>query len=172
MGATIFPDDTMVFLPEAEWKFRGDSAVHIQLVPGQHCRPAKEVYDKIISSVSRSCISRDSCPPFVKNYEKWAGNFTQYEYINGVGLGCLLLQGGINHTLRRTPTPAGNTAAPFLHLAASRAIGKIMPVSATSQIAVNLPEQGTLIDSHFWLEESDTIMDTLCYPTESGRVVV
>lgn len=97
----------------ASWLWTGSDAKHFVLVPGANCRPAKVVFDCVLQNVSRECITIDPCPPFLRPYSRYSGQMSLFEVIPGIGLGCLMIQGGVTvtHRSKLAPTDAGN----FMH---------------------------------------------------------
>jgi len=98
----------LLFAPGVAWESRVNDVVHKVTVPAANCRPQKSVVDQSVGPISSECISRDTCPPFVKNYLKWSGGFTIYETVAGIGLGCLIGQASVSFTRRDALTDAGN----------------------------------------------------------------
>lgn len=100
---TIAPHDP------ATWVFRGsDVAFHNETVAA-NCRPPKSVVTQTIGPVKSACKSLDTCPPFVKNYHDWGVSISIYDFVDGIGLGCLLQVGGIKFMRRHTNTDNGSS---------------------------------------------------------------
>lgn len=81
-----------------EWVFRGNDIAHYQSIPAANCRPPKDVVDQTIGPVLSQCKSLSTCPPFIKNYHQWSANGQIFDFVAGIGIGCLLFQGGMNFT--------------------------------------------------------------------------
>jgi len=82
--------------------------VHKFTIPAANCRPAKSINDQIAGPFLSECISKDACPPFVKNYRKYNTGYVIYERIPGIGIGCLMQQVSIKTLRRSAPSDAGN----------------------------------------------------------------
>lgn len=107
------------------WFFAGSKVRHIEVVGALNCRPEKEVYDQIVNLIQSNCQSTDTCPPFIKSYHDFAASIELYEFIAGIGLGCLMQQGSIKYRRRSKLSDAGNytsgaVAIDNLGVAASR----------------------------------------------------
>lgn len=92
----------------AEWFHAGSKIRHIEVVAALNCRPEKEVYDQIVNLIQSNCQSTDTCPPFIKTYHDFAVSIELYEFIAGVGLGCLMEQGSLKYRRRSKLSDAGN----------------------------------------------------------------
>lgn len=92
----------------AEWFHAGSKVRHIEVIGALNCRSEKEVYDQIVTLIQSNCQSTDTCPPFIKSYHDFAITVELFEFITGVGLGCLMEQGSLKYRRRSKLSDAGN----------------------------------------------------------------
>lgn len=90
------------------WFHAGSKVRHLSIVNALNCRPEKEVYDQIVNLIQSNCQSTDTCPPFIKSYHDFALSIELFEFIDGVGLGCLMQQGSLKYRRRSRLSDAGN----------------------------------------------------------------